>query len=357
MTTFAGLYCDSVTTPSGHTATGATVTVYVHGTSTVATLYADRTKGATAANPTVTDANGNLVFYADPGLYDCVATTGSFTVAVPIDPSDLVHTHDVASGGTGLSSVTAGSYLVGAGTSAMTEQTPAQVAAAIGAMLSSFSGASDLTNPLWKVSFTDTPLTTDANVAEWWYVNAAVARLAAWLNEIGHYRAEQQTGTLYDHLITLIASFSTGTGRLIRFQRRDGSNTRVDSGGINQDGRLETTLYSYSAPASYGANYSQATTDGYGNAIGNVGVRLVTDDRVELRGGILVGASASVNSDVMFTLPAASWYPAQSRGLNLGASSGTAVPALVRANGTVTIQRASVTTGTVIWLDGQTYKL
>jgi len=43
-----------------------TVTVYLADGITKATLWTDRTKATTAANPTVTDTYGNLVFYADP---------------------------------------------------------------------------------------------------------------------------------------------------------------------------------------------------------------------------------------------------------------------------------------------------
>jgi len=60
------------------------ITITDDATSALATLYADRNKTTTAANPTKTDALGNLSFYTDPGFYrvQLVGTTQSFLVEV-----------------------------------------------------------------------------------------------------------------------------------------------------------------------------------------------------------------------------------------------------------------------------------
>lgn len=87
---YAGYYADSITNPSGVPLGGLAITVYVADTLTVATLYTDRTKFTTAANPTATDALGNLLFYADPGLYDLHTPAGYIlTIAVVPDSADL----------------------------------------------------------------------------------------------------------------------------------------------------------------------------------------------------------------------------------------------------------------------------
>lgn len=46
------------------------VRIVMAGTSTLATLYTDRTKAVEAANPVLTDAKGNLTFFAEPGDYE-----------------------------------------------------------------------------------------------------------------------------------------------------------------------------------------------------------------------------------------------------------------------------------------------
>ena len=349
MPTYAGLYSDSITTPLGHTAVSTAVSVYVHGTSTLAALYTDRTKATPASNPTTTDSSGNLTFYANPGLYDCAAPTGAFTIAVGIDPSDLP---------TDATSLINGLVRL-AGDLSGTASSPTVPGLAT-KLSTTYTGPSTLAGPLVTVTFTDVPATNDADLYQVYQTSGGVAYATRRDNERGNIRLQTRPGSYFDHLFLGISdplNDSGAGGDPFRTEALDSGGLRYGTGGINRLGQLKTSLAGYTVPASYGANYSQASTDGFANSIGAVGVRFLSDDRVEFRGGVIVGASSSTNSEVMLTLPAASWYPAQSRGLNLGASSGTAVPALVRANGTVTIQRSGVTTGTVIWLDGQTYRL
>lgn len=87
--TFAGLYSDAVSYANGLPAAGVTVTVNLTGTGTAASLYTDRLKSTSAANPLQTNAAGNLTFYTTPGLYDLVFPTGTVTVNVPADASEF----------------------------------------------------------------------------------------------------------------------------------------------------------------------------------------------------------------------------------------------------------------------------
>lgn len=69
--TYAGRYAEVAEKTDGTLAKSASVSVFLPGTTNLATLYTDRTKGSTASNPVTTDpTSGLLAFYADPGLYD-----------------------------------------------------------------------------------------------------------------------------------------------------------------------------------------------------------------------------------------------------------------------------------------------
>lgn len=93
-TPFAGLY-GPVSIAAGaplYAMTGITVTVFESDGLTAATLYTDRTKATpTGTNTVLTDSNGALYFYADPGIYVLsftVAGTNTLkTVEVPLDYS------------------------------------------------------------------------------------------------------------------------------------------------------------------------------------------------------------------------------------------------------------------------------
>lgn len=64
-TTKAGRYNEILESPTGATQPLTAVTVRLPGTTTPAVLYADENKSATVANPTTSDAFGNLAFWAD----------------------------------------------------------------------------------------------------------------------------------------------------------------------------------------------------------------------------------------------------------------------------------------------------
>jgi len=84
VTTYAGrpVFPASFVDPTGNPQEAVTVTVYLRGTTTPATLYTSRTKATTVANPTVTDSLGNFFPFLDPGDYDalCNGVTLPFTV-------------------------------------------------------------------------------------------------------------------------------------------------------------------------------------------------------------------------------------------------------------------------------------
>jgi hypothetical protein len=73
----------------------ASVSVYLHGTQTLATIYSDN--GITqAANPLTTDVNGAFSFYAADGRYDLTVSGTNLTslnlndvLLVDVLPADL----------------------------------------------------------------------------------------------------------------------------------------------------------------------------------------------------------------------------------------------------------------------------
>lgn len=86
----AGLYGpQAILGTNGVPAKGVSVTVYKHGTTTVATLWTGPTKTTKEANPTTTTATlGNLAFYTTPGLYDLSFTVGGVATkeTVQVEP-------------------------------------------------------------------------------------------------------------------------------------------------------------------------------------------------------------------------------------------------------------------------------
>jgi hypothetical protein len=76
---------DQVTTIRGDAIGGASVAVYLDGTSTLATLYSGASTGtSTISNPTYTDTYGRFFFYASPGVYD-LTISGTNVVTYTIE--------------------------------------------------------------------------------------------------------------------------------------------------------------------------------------------------------------------------------------------------------------------------------
>jgi hypothetical protein len=205
--------------------------------------------------------------------------------------------------------------------------------------------------PLFRIDFTTVPLITDPNI---WQVsvNGSAANLSGWLNEAGHYRAEQRTNYLFDHLVTLIASFAVGTGRLIRFERRDGANVRQITGGIDQDGLLETSLYPF---VTAGFVIDPGATGKYtilvAANVATIGGRREFNDLIRLQGRISVTAAGFVAGDVIMTVPAR-FIPAQNRWMNTTTSGGISVPCEILAvSGNVVCRRTQAGAANIAYDD------
>lgn len=75
---------------------GGTVTFYAAGTTTLKTIWADRAKAATAANPYTIPANGALELYAE-GLYDVLIKNSAGTTIYTLDDLSYQDTSTTAS--------------------------------------------------------------------------------------------------------------------------------------------------------------------------------------------------------------------------------------------------------------------
>jgi hypothetical protein len=92
----AGMYgAETILDSQGTPVPNTPVTVYNHGTTTPASLYTDQTRGTAATNPVDTDANGKLLFFANPGLYDLVVEVGG--IVTPLTVQVLPYFGDLAS--------------------------------------------------------------------------------------------------------------------------------------------------------------------------------------------------------------------------------------------------------------------
>jgi hypothetical protein len=91
-------YNDSVTTLRGDAVGGASVTVYLAGTTTKATIYLYGSTAVEKSNPTYTDGYGRYFFYAEPGLYD-LTIAGSNVITYTVEDvrvfSDTGYTFNV----------------------------------------------------------------------------------------------------------------------------------------------------------------------------------------------------------------------------------------------------------------------
>ena len=84
----------------GNAQRGVLVTVYLKGTTTLATLYTDRTKATEADNPISTNGLGNLAIFADPGDYEAhVDSTGAVLYFSVLPDWEDVVTGDEPEGG------------------------------------------------------------------------------------------------------------------------------------------------------------------------------------------------------------------------------------------------------------------
>lgn len=84
----------------GNAQRGSLVYVYLPGTSTLATLYTDRTKATLEGNPLSTNDLGNLALFADPGDYEALVEDTDVRLKLTVLPDwEDVVTDDEAAGG------------------------------------------------------------------------------------------------------------------------------------------------------------------------------------------------------------------------------------------------------------------
>lgn len=100
---FAGQYLQVADNTNSQLLKSTPFTVYLAGTTTLATLYTDRTMATGAPNPSVTDNRGNLQFFAAPGRYDVLCNGSTQTVTVYPDPADIAQTGTFVPQGAGTS--------------------------------------------------------------------------------------------------------------------------------------------------------------------------------------------------------------------------------------------------------------
>ncbi|WP_307961931.1 hypothetical protein [Salinispora arenicola] len=196
-----------------------------------------------------------------------------------------------------------------------------------------------LAAPLLEVRFADVPGGGAVNLAEAHITIGGQLKLATWLNEALRYRAEQQPGGFgYDHLITLIGSYAAATGVLIRFERRDGADLRVTTGGIDQDGRLQTSLYAWQDSTAVDPDatgrYSMDTSTG----VAGLAVRQESDDRTWLRGRIAVTSSGTSWGHVVAALPGGH-APTHRQLLSVPTTGGIAAPCEIMTTGDIVVRR------------------
>src|SRR5690606_29870876 len=127
-----------------------------------------------------------------------------------------------------------------------------------------------LEEPIQIIDLTSQPPVTAGNLREIWVTHQGTRRLVRWDNERGLYRAEQVSGALYDHLVTLITAYN-GTGRAVCVQQRGPDNIRRDVGGIDALGRVVTSDQAW-APIT-------VDPDGTGRYAASTGAVRVDSDR------------------------------------------------------------------------------
>jgi hypothetical protein len=212
---------------------------------------------------------------------------------------------------------------------------------------------SAIPGPQSSYLFQTVPLTSDPNLMQVAIGNNA-ASLVMWLNEVGHYRAEQRAPYDFDHLMVLIASFAGGSGRLIRFERRDAGNNRVEMGAINIDGRLMTSLYPFTLITTIDPGATGKYSILVAANVAAPGVQRTFDDRVTMQGRIAVTAAGVVSGDVIMRVPAG-FFPLQQQWLNTMNTGGIAIPCEVLLNGDVVARRTQAGAANMVY-ENQTYK-
>lgn len=144
--------------------TASTVTNPTLNVNSLGAKYIKQSVSSASATGVV-PANANWLSASKPimVMYDgtCWKTVGTRSNA-----ADLYGTLAVGKGGTGVASVTAGNFLVGNGTSAMTEKTPAEVLSAIGAAASGHTHTPESIGAAPEYTYGTTDLTAGSSALE-----------------------------------------------------------------------------------------------------------------------------------------------------------------------------------------------
>src|SRR5690606_28392086 len=203
--------------------------------------------------------------------------------------------------------------------------------------------------PIQVIAPTSQPPAAAGNLVEIWVTHQGVRRLARWDNEPGLYRAEQQPGALYDHLVTLVTAYN-GTGRAVCVQQRGPDNIRRDVGGIDARGRVVTSDQEWTA-------ITEVDPDGTGRyaastALGPapLGVRWETDAVVRAQGRI---KATSVSAGDAIAVTPAGYHPQSARLVLLPTDAGP-LPVELRTTGRI-VALASMTGPVEISLDDLTW--
>ena len=206
-----------------------------------------------------------------------------------------------------------------------------------------------LDEPIQIIDFTSQPPVTAGNITEIWVTHQGTRRMTRWDNERGLYRAEQQPGALYDHLVTLVTAYN-GTGRAVCVQQRGQDNIRRDVGGIDARGRVVTSDQEWTA-------ITEVDPDGTGRyaastALGPapLGVRWETDDVVRAQGRI---KATSVSAGDAIAVTPAGYHPQSARLVLLPTDAGP-LPVELRTTGRI-VALASMTGPVEISLDDLTW--
>ena len=202
---------------------------------------------------------------------------------------------------------------------------------------------------LRRITLTSQPSATDGNLSEVWVIHQGQPRMVRWDNERGLYRAEQQPGALYDHLVTLVTAYN-GIGRAVCVQQRGQDNIRRDVGGIDARGRVVTSDQAW-------APIAEVDPDGTGRyspstALGPapLGVRWETDDIVRAQGRI--EATSVSAGDTIAVIPAG-YHPLSARLALLPTDAGP-LPVELRPTGRI-VALAGMTGPVEISLDDLTW--
>jgi len=110
VSTRAGLYGpEAILQTDGTPARLVDALVFDVGGVTPSVLYTDQNRSSTLAQPIQTDVNGNLSFYAEPGVHSLTIRGASVAIQVPVNPVDDLSLYPLVFSVPGVQAVIAGS--------------------------------------------------------------------------------------------------------------------------------------------------------------------------------------------------------------------------------------------------------